>query len=85
MLKSENSILKNKFLNYTNPLYQGTNLDISDLRTIFFDNFEQQDCGEFLRLLLNLDFSIRNLCLHELVIHLCCSHYDYSPDAERQY
>jgi len=40
------NILKTPFINYTNPLMMGTNINISDLRSILFENIEQQDCGD---------------------------------------
>jgi len=47
------NILKAQFINYTNPLMMRTNINISDLRSILFENKEQQDSGDFLRCLLN--------------------------------
>jgi len=42
VFKDQNSkILKASFLNYTNPLTMGTNINISDLRSRIFDNIEQ--------------------------------------------
>lgn len=59
--------LKSVFSKYVNPLLQGTNLDISDLRLEYYDDFEQQDSSEFVRFLLSSDYAqqVAALCQFE--------------------
>ena len=84
--KGPRTTLKTAFSNYFNPLLLGTNLDISDLRSEFFHNLEQQDSGEFLRLLLNSDHSkdMRDLCKHDLVSYVRCSNSDCNDHVGRE-
>lgn len=82
VLNGPNCVLKTNFSNYTNPLLQGTNLDITELRSHYFNNFEQQDSAEFLRMLLRSESSTAmvDLCLYESAFQLECVNTECDQD-----
>ncbi|RYE13736.1 MAG: hypothetical protein EOP45_20745, partial [Sphingobacteriaceae bacterium] len=78
ILTSTDCLLKQIFMQY-DALLPGESMDLITLRRLFYDDLLQQDCTEFLQLLLQSDVScgIADLCRFALETPIKCSRCDY--------